>query len=110
MSRVTLMDRRTSEELKQGLGIESVDRVVSRGRLRWYGYLERKNADDCHCFRSAFTCNAGLGFFCQIILLSVTLSVRSRGWKHTQVNNNNECKPPRHLAVNCGKMFSRCSF
>src|SRR6059036_3959364 len=46
MSGVTLKDRRTSEELKQGLGIESVDRVVSRGRLRWYGHVERKNADD----------------------------------------------------------------
>src|SRR5437867_374666 len=46
MSGVTLKDRRTSEELKQGLGIESVDRVVSRGRLRWFGHVERKNADD----------------------------------------------------------------
>ena len=46
MSGVTLKDRRTSEELKQGLGIESVDRVVSRGQLRWYGHVEHKNADD----------------------------------------------------------------
>src|SRR3989442_2815947 len=46
MSGVTLKDRITSEELKQGLGIKSVDRVVSRGRLRWYGHVERKNADD----------------------------------------------------------------
>ena len=46
MSGVTLKDRRTHEELRQGLGIESVDRVVSRGRLRWYGHVERKNADD----------------------------------------------------------------
>ena len=27
-------------------GIESVERVVSRGRLRWYEHLKRKNADD----------------------------------------------------------------
>ena len=47
MSGVTLKDQRMCEELRQGLGIESVDRVVSRGRLRWYGYVERKNADDC---------------------------------------------------------------
>ena len=46
MSGVTLKDRRTCEKLRQGLGIESVDRVVSRGRLRWYGHVERKNADD----------------------------------------------------------------
>src|SRR2546425_9890818 len=46
MSGVILKDSRTREELKQGLGIESVDRVVSRGRLRWYGHVERKNVDD----------------------------------------------------------------
>src|SRR5437867_1964933 len=46
MSGVILKDRRTSEELKQGLGIESVNRVVSRGRLRWYGHVKRKNVDD----------------------------------------------------------------
>src|SRR6184192_4361339 len=46
MSGVTLKDRRMCEELKQGLGIESVDRVVSRGQLRWYEHLKRKNADD----------------------------------------------------------------
>src|SRR3989441_5260608 len=46
ISGVTLKDRRTCEELKQGLGIESVERVVSRGWLRWYGYVELKNADD----------------------------------------------------------------
>ena len=43
---MTLTDKRTCEELRQGLGIESVDRVVSRGRLRWYGHVESKKADD----------------------------------------------------------------
>src|SRR3954469_15864678 len=43
---MTMKGRRTCEELRQGLGIESVDRVVSRGRLRWFGHVERKNADD----------------------------------------------------------------
>ena len=46
MSGVTLKDRRTCEELRQGLGIESVDIVGSRGRLRWFGHVERKGADD----------------------------------------------------------------
>src|SRR6266516_5039740 len=46
MSGVTLKDRRTSEELRHGLDIESVDRVVSRGRLRWFGHVECKEADD----------------------------------------------------------------
>src|SRR6266516_3643895 len=46
MSGVTLKDRRTSEELRHGLGIEGVDSVVSCGRLRWFGHVERKEADD----------------------------------------------------------------
>ena len=46
MSGVTLKDRRKSEELRRGLGIESVDSVVSRGMLRWFGHVERKEADD----------------------------------------------------------------
>src|SRR5437867_659249 len=46
MSGVTLKDRRKSEELRRGLGIESVESVVSRGMLRWFGHVERKEADD----------------------------------------------------------------
>src|SRR6267154_2427294 len=46
MSGVIMKDRRSCEELRQGLGIESVDSVVSRGRLRWYGHAERKTAAD----------------------------------------------------------------
>src|SRR6267154_2008970 len=46
MSGVTMKDRRSCEKLRQGLGIESVDSVVSRGRLRWYGHVKRKPAVD----------------------------------------------------------------
>src|SRR5206468_12515242 len=46
MSGVTLKDRRSSEELRRGLGIVGVDRVVRRGRLRWFGHVERKEAED----------------------------------------------------------------
>src|SRR5213083_144136 len=46
MSGVTLKDRRPSEELRLGLGIEGVEEVVMRGRLRWFGHVERKEADD----------------------------------------------------------------
>src|SRR2546425_13025107 len=46
MSGVTLKERRSSEELRRGLGIVGVDRVVRRGRLRWFGHVERKEADD----------------------------------------------------------------
>src|SRR6267154_3546274 len=44
ISGVTMKDRRSCEKLRQGLGIESVDSVVSRCRLRWYGHVERKTA------------------------------------------------------------------
>src|SRR5437867_10016948 len=46
MSGVTLKDRRSSEELRRELGIVGVDRVVRRGRLKWSGHVERKEADD----------------------------------------------------------------
>ena len=39
---MTLKDRRRTKDLRKGLGIESVDRVVSRGRLRSFGHVERK--------------------------------------------------------------------
>ena len=35
-----------SEKLRLKLGIEGVDGVVRRGRLRWFGHVERKEADD----------------------------------------------------------------
>src|SRR3989442_15216130 len=46
MSGVTLKDRRPSEAFRLGLGIEGVEEVVRRGRLRWFGHVERKVADD----------------------------------------------------------------
>src|SRR3954464_5759340 len=46
MSGVTLKDRRPSEELWLGLGIEGVEEVIRRGRLRLFGHVERKEADD----------------------------------------------------------------
>ncbi|HXJ94687.1 MAG TPA: reverse transcriptase domain-containing protein [Terriglobia bacterium] len=46
MCGVTLKARKSSEELRQRLGIESVTEVVRRGRLRWFGHVERKADDD----------------------------------------------------------------
>ena len=31
-----------SEDLLQRLGVESITSVMRRGRLRWYGHVERK--------------------------------------------------------------------
>ena len=33
-------------ELKRRLGIEGVVEVMRRGRLRWFGHVERKGVDD----------------------------------------------------------------
>ena len=46
MCGVSLKDRRRSEDLCNLLGINCVVDVVRRGRLRWFGHLERKGVDD----------------------------------------------------------------
>ena len=48
MCGVTLKDRKTSEELKERLGIVSVSvsERVRPGRLRWFGHVERKDEGD----------------------------------------------------------------
>ena len=42
----TLRDQINSEVLRQRLGIESVTEMVRKGRLRWFGHLERMEDDD----------------------------------------------------------------
>jgi len=46
MCGVSLKDRISSEELNGRLGVEGVADVVRRGRLRWFGHLERKCSED----------------------------------------------------------------
>ena len=46
MCGVSLKDRGCSEDLYNLLGINCVADVVRRGRLRWFGHLERKSVDD----------------------------------------------------------------
>ena len=46
MCGVSLKDRKSNEELRSRLKIECVSEVVRRGRLRWFGHVERKNVDD----------------------------------------------------------------
>ena len=46
MCGVKLKDRVKIEELWRRLEIEGVSDVVRRGRLRWFGQVERKNVDD----------------------------------------------------------------
>ena len=33
-------------DLYSVFGVQSVDEVVRRGRLRWFGHVERKSGDD----------------------------------------------------------------
>ena len=46
MCGVSLKSRMLGEKLNARLGIEAISEVVRRGRLRWYGHLERKSSDD----------------------------------------------------------------
>ena len=46
MCGVTLKDRKSSQELLGRLGVEDVVEVVRRGRLLWFGHVERKSQDD----------------------------------------------------------------
>ena len=46
MCGVTLKDRRSNLELLQRLGIDGIAEVVRRGRLRWFGHVERRDAGD----------------------------------------------------------------
>ena len=46
MCGVSLKDRKRSEDLYNLLGINRIADVVRRGRLRWFGHLERKSVDD----------------------------------------------------------------
>ena len=46
MCGVSLKDRKRSEDLYSLLGVQSLAKMVRHGRLRWFGYVERKNGDD----------------------------------------------------------------
>ena len=46
MCGVSLKDRKRSVDLCSLLGVQSVDEVARRGRLRWFGHVERKSEDD----------------------------------------------------------------
>ena len=46
MCGVTLKDGKTSEEIRERLGVVSVSKRVRQNRLRWFGHVERKDEDD----------------------------------------------------------------
>ena len=46
MCGVTLRDRVSTDTLYDRLEVDSITGVVTRGRLRWFGYVERKPDSD----------------------------------------------------------------
>ena len=46
MCGVSLKDRKRSDELLNRLGIECVENKIQRGRLRWFGHVERKEENN----------------------------------------------------------------
>jgi hypothetical protein len=46
MCGVSKMDRKTSSELRERLGVEAIGVVIRRNRLRWFGHVERKENTD----------------------------------------------------------------
>jgi len=46
MCGVSLREEKSSDELLGRLGIVSVTDVVWKGRLRWYGHVDRKDVED----------------------------------------------------------------
>ena len=43
---VSLKERRSSEDLRAGMGIEGILMVLRRNRLRWFGHVERKEDEN----------------------------------------------------------------
>ena len=42
----TLKERKKNTQLRELLGLEPVRLVIKRGRLRWFGHVERKDDGD----------------------------------------------------------------
>jgi hypothetical protein len=43
---VSLRDKKTSSELRDRVGVETIGEVCRRSRLRWFGHVKRKGNDD----------------------------------------------------------------
>ena len=63
MCGVTLNDKILLEELLSRVGVEPVGDIVRRGRLRWFGHVERKSEDDWvkRCLELEIAGKAGRG-------------------------------------------------
>ena len=43
---VSMKDRKTSEEVRELVGVEPITTVIKSGRLTWYEHVMRKSAED----------------------------------------------------------------
>jgi hypothetical protein len=46
MCGVSLRDKKTSSELRDRVGVETIGEICRRSRLRWFGHVKRKVDDD----------------------------------------------------------------
>ena len=46
MCGLSMKDRKTSEELRELVGVEPITTVIKSGRLRWYEHVMRKSDED----------------------------------------------------------------
>ena len=46
MCDISMKIRRTSEELRELVGVEHITTVIKSGRLRWYEHVMRKSDED----------------------------------------------------------------
>jgi len=46
MTGVTLQDRKSTDEVRASLGLDSITAVITRARLRWYGHVQRKDEEE----------------------------------------------------------------
>ena len=46
MTGTKLQERQSTDDLRERLGIHSINTIVTRARLRWYGHVSRKEEDN----------------------------------------------------------------
>ena len=46
MCGISMKDRRTNEELRRLVRLESITTIIRSGRLRWYGHVMRKSDEE----------------------------------------------------------------
>src|SRR5271165_3711065 len=97
MCGVTLKNRVSSDDLRVKLGIDSVSDMVRRSRLRGFGHVERKSAEDW-----VSACR-------ELVVEGVKGKGRSRkSWKECVADDMRKLRLRKEDAQNC--VLWRCTF